>query len=72
MGKKQRHLTPVESHQTQHKDVETGRGQINDNALKALVTSPLFKTKVEKAKKGKGSFQRKAKHRGREPYSKAA
>ncbi len=72
MGKKQCHLTPVESHQAQRNDVETGRGKINDNALKALVTSPLFKTKVEKARKGKGSFQRKTKHRGKEPYSKAA
>ncbi|MCA3954847.1 ribosome alternative rescue factor ArfA [Vibrio vulnificus] len=49
---------------------EIGRGTINDNALKALVTSPLFRTRVVKAKKGKGSFQRKAKHRGKEPYSK--
>ncbi|RJE77722.1 ribosome alternative rescue factor ArfA [Pseudoalteromonas citrea] len=48
------------------------RGEIKDNALKALVTSPLFKTKVEKAKKGKGSFKRKAKHSGQEPYFMAA
>ncbi|KAF7774537.1 hypothetical protein PCIT_a0997 [Pseudoalteromonas citrea] len=48
------------------------RGEIKDNALKALVTSPLFKTKVEKAKKGKGSFKRKAKHTGQEPYLMAA
>lgn len=39
------------------------RGKIKDNALKALVTSPLFRTRVEKKKKGKGSFQRNAKHR---------
>ena len=48
------------------------RGDIKDNALKALVTSPLFKTKVEKSKKGKGSYQRKAKHQGQEPYLNAA
>ena len=36
------------------------RGDIKDNALKALVTSPLFKTKVETSKKGKGSYQRNA------------
>ncbi|MFM2587998.1 alternative ribosome-rescue factor A [Vibrio sp. TBV020] len=53
-------------------EVEIGRGQIKDNALKAMVTSKLFKTKVEKAKKGKGSFKRNMKHRGKEPYSKAA
>lgn len=52
--------------------VEFGRGQVNDNALKAMVTSKLFRAKVEKAKKGKGSFQRNMKHKGREPYSKVA
>ncbi|MFH0274821.1 alternative ribosome-rescue factor A [Vibrio jasicida] len=53
-----------------HQDTEFGRGEIKDNALKAVVTSQLFKTRVVKAKKGKGSFNRKAKHRGKEPYSK--
>lgn len=38
------------------------RGIINDNHLKALVTSPLFQARVEPSKKGKGSYQRKAKH----------
>ncbi|NOH70882.1 alternative ribosome-rescue factor A [Vibrio pectenicida] len=52
--------------------LEIGRGEIHDNALKALVTSPLFRTRVEKAKKGKGSFNRKLKHKGKEPYPKAA
>ena len=45
-------------------DTEFGRGEIKDNALKAVVTSQLFRTRVVKAKKGKGSFNRKAKHRG--------
>ncbi|MGI9945682.1 alternative ribosome-rescue factor A [Vibrio hyugaensis] len=53
-----------------HQDTEFGRGEIKDNALKAVVTSQLFRTRVVKAKKGKGSFNRKAKHRGKEPYSK--
>ncbi|WP_440055362.1 alternative ribosome-rescue factor A [Pseudoalteromonas sp. T1lg65] len=48
------------------------RGEIKDNALKALVTSVLFQTKVEKAKKGKGSYQRNKKHKGQEPYFMAA
>ncbi len=60
------------THQTEVYDTEFGRGQINDNALKAVVTSTLFKQRVEKAKKGKGSFSRKMKHKGKEPYSKAA
>ncbi|HDY7467730.1 TPA: alternative ribosome-rescue factor A [Vibrio vulnificus] len=64
MKKKQEYLAEVSV------DTEIGRGAINDNALKALVTSQLFRTRVVKAKKGKGSFQRKAKHRGKEPYSK--
>jgi len=51
---------------------ELGRGVIQDNALKAAVTSKLFRTRVAKAKKGKGSFQRKDKHGGRESYSIAA
>ena len=49
--------------------VELGRGKIRDNALKALVTSKLYQSKVEVPKKGKGSFKRKTKHKGREPYS---
>ncbi|WP_394203235.1 alternative ribosome rescue factor ArfA [Shewanella waksmanii] len=36
-----------------------GRGKINDNAVKALVTSKLFKSQVEQPKKGKGSYNRK-------------
>ncbi|WP_420849245.1 alternative ribosome-rescue factor A [Photobacterium lutimaris] len=59
---------------TEAKSVDTdfGRGAIKDNALKAVVTSRLFKTRVVKAKKGKGSFNRKDKHSGRESYSMAA
>jgi alternative ribosome-rescue factor len=34
------------------------RGEIQDNMLKAVVTSPLFRTRVVKAKKGKGSYNR--------------
>ena len=41
---------------------EHQRGIIQDNHLKALVTSPLFQARVEPSKKGKGSYQRKAKH----------
>jgi alternative ribosome-rescue factor len=41
---------------------EHGRGEIRDNAIKALVTSKLFQTRVVKAKKGKGSYQRKGRN----------
>lgn len=52
-------------------ELEHGRGQIKDNALKAVVTSQLFRTRIVKAKKGKGSYSRKGRG-GKEPYSKAA
>lgn len=35
------------------------RGEVKDNAMAALVTSPLFKCKMEKPLKGKGSYKRK-------------
>lgn len=38
------------------------KGQINDNAIEALLHDPLFKQRVEKNKKGKGSYLRKTKH----------
>ncbi|WP_154173706.1 alternative ribosome-rescue factor A [Vibrio metoecus] len=51
-------------------DTECGRGTIQDNALKAVVTSPVFRCRMEKAKKGKGSYSRKMKFKGREFYPK--
>ena len=51
---------------------DIGRGTINDNFLAALVTSKQYKMQVVKAKKGKGSYQRKAKNVGRESYLMAA
>ncbi|MDX5407045.1 MAG: ribosome alternative rescue factor ArfA [Chromatiaceae bacterium] len=41
---------------------EHGRGEIRDNAIKALVTSKLFQTKIVKAKKGKGSYNRRGRN----------
>ncbi|WP_445497977.1 alternative ribosome-rescue factor A [Photorhabdus sp. SF281] len=38
------------------------KGVIKDNAIEALLRDPLFKQRVEKNKKGKGSYQRKGKH----------
>ncbi len=58
------------THQNEVYDTEFGRGKIRDNALKAVVTSPLFKQRIEKAKKGKGSFNRKMKHKGESPIQK--
>lgn len=51
---------------------DIGRGTIQDNFLAALVTSKQYKMQVVKAKKGKGSYQRKAKNVGRESYLMAA
>ncbi len=49
-------------------EADLGRGKIKDNFLAALVTSKLYKMQVVKAKKGKGSYQRKAKNLRRESY----
>jgi alternative ribosome-rescue factor len=43
--------------QYQHK-----KGIIKDNAIEALLHDPLFRQRVEKNKKGKGSYQRNLKH----------
>lgn len=53
-------------------EADLGRGKIKDNFLAALVTSKLYKMQVVKAKKGKGSYQRKAKNLRRESYLMAA
>jgi len=55
-----------------HKQSDLARGTINHSALAALVTSKFFCMRVVKAKKGKGSFNRKAKHSGKECYQIAA
>ncbi|QRG79507.1 alternative ribosome-rescue factor A [Citrobacter sp. R56] len=41
------------------------KGQIKDNAIEALLHDPLFRLRVEKNKKGKGSYQRKGKNGNR-------
>lgn len=51
------------------------KDQINDNALEALLHDPLFRQRVEKNKKGKGSYSRKDKRgngRGMEASGKQA
>ncbi len=54
------------------KQTELGRGTINHSAMGALVTSKIFSMRVVQAKKGKGSFNRKAKHASKECYQIAA
>ena len=56
---------------------ENGLGQIKHNHLVSLVTSKVYQQKVEKAKKGKGSYCRKNMNKtdafkGQEPYVMAA
>ena len=53
-------------------NAEFGRGVIKDNFLAALVTSKMYKIQVVNAKKGKGSYQRKAKNLSKESYLIAA
>ncbi|PJG85633.1 alternative ribosome-rescue factor A [Conservatibacter flavescens] len=38
------------------------KGVIRDNAIFALLSDQLFRSRTEKKLKGKGSYQRKAKH----------
>ncbi|WP_337263922.1 MULTISPECIES: alternative ribosome-rescue factor A [unclassified Serratia (in: enterobacteria)] len=38
------------------------KGQIQENAIEALLHDPLFRQRVEKNTKGKGSYRRKDKH----------
>ena len=41
------------------------RGVIKDNAVMALLHDKLFRQRIEKKRKGKGSYQRKAKYAGK-------
>lgn len=52
------------SKKPQQMAVEHGRGTICHNALEALVTSVIFRCKVEKPKKGKGAYSRKQNRQG--------
>lgn len=63
---------PKQKLETVQKQADLARGTINHSALAALVTSKIFCMRVVKAKKGKGSFNRKAKHSGKECYQIAA
>lgn len=38
------------------------KGQIQNNAIEALLHDPLFRQRIEKNSKGKGSYRRKDKH----------
>jgi alternative ribosome-rescue factor len=53
---------------TNMSETDIGRGKIKDNFLAALVTSKLYKMQIVQAKKGKGSYQRKAKNIRQESY----
>ncbi|WP_293750810.1 ribosome alternative rescue factor ArfA [uncultured Paraglaciecola sp.] len=67
MSKQKKALAKANTNET-----EMGRGIIKDNFLAALVTSKLYKMQVVQAKKGKGSYQRKAKNIRQESYLIAA
>ncbi len=67
MNKQKKAVAKVANNET-----ELGRGKIKGNFLAALVTSKVYKMQVVKAKKGKGSYQRKAKNVRRESYLMAA
>jgi alternative ribosome-rescue factor len=58
--------------QRNNAECDLGRGVIKDNFLAAVVTSKLYQQQIVSAKKGKGSYQRKQKHKGQESYLIAA
>ena len=72
MGKQKKPLAKAGTVKVNKGETELGRGQIKSNFLAALVTSKVYKMQVVKAKKGKGSYQRKAKNVRRESYLMAA
>lgn len=49
--------------QNQANSYAHSRGEIQESAVKALVTDKLFRCRVERNRKGKGSYQRNEKHR---------
>ena len=48
--------------------VQYNKGKIRDNALKALVKSNLFRHKVERKRKGKGSYNRQEAKKWRDGF----
>ncbi|TWX63916.1 alternative ribosome-rescue factor A [Colwellia demingiae] len=72
MSKQKKPLVHAGTVKVNKSETELGRGQIKGNFLAALVTSKVYKMQVVKAKKGKGSYQRKAKNVRRESYLMAA
>jgi alternative ribosome-rescue factor len=72
MSKHNKPLAKAGTVKVNKSETELGRGKITGNFLAALVTSKVYKMQVVKAKKGKGSYQRKAKNVGRESYLMAA
>ena len=72
MSKQKKPLANAGTVKVTKSETELGRGQIKGNFLAALVTSKVYKMQVVKAKKGKGSYQRKAKNLRRESYLMAA
>jgi len=72
MNKQKKIAAKAISVKANRSETELGRGQIKDNFLAALVTSKVYKMQVVNAKKGKGSYQRKAKNSRGESYLIAA
>ncbi len=48
--------------------VQHNKGKIRDNALKALVKSDLFRHKVKRKRKGKGSYNRQESKKWRDDF----
>jgi len=72
MSKHNKSLAKANTVNVNKSETELGRGKITSNFLAALVTSKVYKMQVVRAKKGKGSYQRKAKYVRGESYLMAA
>jgi|GEM_PF-347308 len=72
MSKHNKSLAKANTVNVNKSETELGRGKITSNFLAALVTSKVYKMQVVRAKKGKGSYQRKAKNVRGESYLMAA
>ena len=66
MAKKKATVAPLIDETAQNVTVyRHNKGVIQDNAIQALLHDRLFRQRIEKKRKGKGSYQRKAKYAGK-------
>lgn len=55
--------TPSQNNSSDSARYRHKKGAIRDNAIQALLHDPLFRQRIERKRKGKGSYQRQEKYR---------